>query len=310
MNAIDRAIQEIASRQHWLVTRGQVIDAGGTPALVRSRLKSGRWQALQRGVYLVTPEGPTWWQRLRAATLFGGGTCVASHRAALYVHGCDGFDDAPLEVLVPMSERTAPTAVVPHRTRRLDPSDLRVVRDIPVTKLERSLVDGARFASATALEKAYESGLRRGIVTETSVASYARSALALPGARYLLRLLDSRLGGGPAGSGAEVELGEAMRHYGLHPLPVRQFEVLLPSGRRAYLDTAWPDLMAFVEVDGVDAHSGRVPLESDLSRQNELLDLGWRFRRWTGTQVRRDPEGVVSVIQRFLDDCARTPCVA
>jgi len=63
---------------------------------------------------------------------------------------------------------------------------------------------------------------------------------------------------------------------------------------------AWPQRRKLVEFDGFDTHSSPEALDNDLERQNDLLDLGWGLRRWSGRAVRRRPRQVAERILRFL----------
>ena len=72
------------------------------------------------------------------------------------------------------------------------------------------------------------------------------------------------------------------------------------SGNRYLVDFGWPTLGKGVEVDGLLAHTGAERLERDLERQNDLMEAGIELRRFTGRQVRRDPQAVVAEIRRFL----------
>lgn len=78
------------------------------------------------------------------------------------------------------------------------------------------------------------------------------------------------------------------------------FEIQTDSGRRI-LDLAWPDRNKGIEVDGIDAHDSADKLDDDLTRQNDLMNLGLDIRRFSARQIRRDPQGVVDQISQFLE---------
>jgi hypothetical protein len=99
-------------------------------------------------------------------------------------------------------------------------------------------------------------------------------------------------------SGAEFDLLYFMR---LADLPEPELDhVLFPRGRRRIPDFFWPAFGKAVEVDGVDAHSSADRLDDDLERQNAIMDLGIEIRRYSARRVRRDPQGVIADIRRFL----------
>jgi predicted transcriptional regulator of viral defense system len=55
----ERAIRELASRSHGVVTRRELLDAGLTPEQVKKRLRSGMLTAVHRGVYRVGHLAPS-----------------------------------------------------------------------------------------------------------------------------------------------------------------------------------------------------------------------------------------------------------
>jgi very-short-patch-repair endonuclease len=66
------------------------------------------------------------------------------------------------------------------------------------------------------------------------------------------------------------------------------------------VDFLWPDRDLVVEVDGYDAHSGRVAFERDRLKVATLKANGIGVMPVTGRQIRRDPEGVIDRIVRAL----------
>jgi hypothetical protein len=71
---VDRstACEELAARQHGVVSREQALAAGLTKRAIHTRVASGRWDRLHRGVYRALPLPASWHQRLMAAVLHGG----------------------------------------------------------------------------------------------------------------------------------------------------------------------------------------------------------------------------------------------
>jgi very-short-patch-repair endonuclease len=90
-----------------------------------------------------------------------------------------------------------------------------------------------------------------------------------------------------------------MRFAGIEE-PACQYVVHLPDGTVAVLDFAWPHRLKGVEVDGLEAHAAAHRLEVDLRRQNLLFEVQWQLRRFSGRQITRHPDEVVSAIGRFL----------
>ncbi|HUR49081.1 MAG TPA: DUF559 domain-containing protein [Acidimicrobiales bacterium] len=301
----EAATQALAEKQLGLVSCGQALAHGMSRWAVNDRVAGGRWRPVFAGVYLIGVTPPSWEQRLLAACLFAGPRAVVSHRAAGIVWKLDGLVRAPLEITVPHHEEAALRGVVVHRSRKLDERDAARRGAIPVTSIERTLVDLGRYLEPRETEKALESALRMELVTPPAVWTYLEDRGGrIPGCRRLRAILLARGNAKPAGSGGEVEFIRLLRQAGLPP-PERQFRLQLPSGRVAFLDFAWPDLRIGMEYDGYDPHSGRLAHASDLERQNEIVVLGWTLLRYGGKHVRRKPTAVVAQLEATIRD--RTP---
>src|SRR5690606_2475630 len=85
----DDRLAQLARRQRALLTRAQATSVGYSAAMVRSRLRSGRWQEVAPDVFLLAGAPMDWPTHVLAACLATGG--VASHRTAAVLLGVDGF---------------------------------------------------------------------------------------------------------------------------------------------------------------------------------------------------------------------------
>lgn len=300
------ATQQLAKRQLGLVSRSQATALGMTRTTIRERVAGQRWQTLYPGVYLLGVTESTWQQRLMAACLFAGPNAVASHRAAGVLWQLDGLVRAPVEILVPHHEEAAlPRGAVVHRSRKLDEVDVARRGGIPVTCVERTLVDLGRYLEPAEVEKALESALRRGLASPGSMWTYVEGRGGrIPGCRRIRSILLARGDAKPAGSGGEVEFLRLLRRAGI-PRPVRQFQLRLPDGRSAFLDFAWPDLKFGMEYDGYDTHGGRLAHAADLERQNAIVGLGWTLLRYSGRRVRRNPVAVAREVEAAIERLSR-----
>ena len=301
MRAIDEVVNEAARAAGGLVTRATVLAAGGDDGIIRRRLATDRWQRLQHGVYLVGLGPPMWLQSLHAACLAGGSSAVASHRAAAVLWELDGIGSRIVEVTLRHPTESVIEGAVVHRSRRLESTESTVHRGIPVTTVERTLVDLGRYAGSSVVEMAMESAIRKRLTTADHLAACltASGGRGRPGAARLRGVLAVRAPGRAAGSPAEVELLRCLRAHGV-PDPVRQYPVRLRDGSVVVVDLAWPNAKVAVEWDGFDVHAGRRAFAADLERQNALLDIDWQLRRYTGSVVRRRPEHVAATLLRLL----------
>ena len=300
MGRVEEEVAAVAAQQKFMVSRGDVLRAGGTDNGIRWRIERGVWIPVQAGVYQTDRRAQDWRSKLLAAVLAGGEGSVASHRAALVLWGMDGISSAPVEITVPYTHGPIPKGTIVHRTRR--PVEAEIVDGIPVTTPERTLLDCAALLPRLVVTKALESALRMRLTSVSKLYDMlaAKGGRGVRGTRKFRSILAERVADTSTGSGAETEILFHMRRARL-PEPELQYELFSLQGERMLLDFYWPTLGKAIEIDGLDAHSSADALDHDLKRQNALLDLGIELRRFTARAVRRDPDAVVTEIRRFLE---------
>src|SRR4051812_43597884 len=200
MSTLDDRIHANACRQIGLLTRADVHAGGGTDDYIRARVRNRHWQELHPGVYLTGSAQPSWLQRALAACLACGPNTVLSHRTAAAVHWLDGSNEGVIEVTSVQSSCPRPRGVVLHRTLRWDLIDRSVKRGVPVTAVNRTLIDYGAVVPPILVERAVEDAFRRGRTSEGGL----RRRLAQVGGRgcrgsgVLRRVLDLRPEGRPA----------------------------------------------------------------------------------------------------------------
>ena len=300
MDRIDHLLDVIARRQDNVISRTQVLDAGGSDALIANRIARGLWQPLQAGVYLVGSAPPTWDQELRAAVMAAGPDAFVSHRAAILRWGMSGLGASPLEISAPHSDRPKPEGVLLHRTRRGEPT----VRlgGVPTSGVERTLLESGAVCSLLVVEKATASAIRRGLTTETKLDAYllVHAGKGRRGVTKLREALDLfRNGGGAAGSDGEVAMLHQLHLHGIEP-PVRQLTIDIGQGRKATLDFAWPDRWKAIEFVGWEVHADPGVQDDDTWREDAIREAGWDLRRFAPYSLRIRPEAVATEVLHFL----------
>jgi very-short-patch-repair endonuclease len=211
----------------------------------------------------------------------------------------EGISTEIVELTVPYTHGPVPDGVVVHRTRRSNA--VHEIDGIPVTTVERTLLDCAAILPRLTLAKALDSAMRKNLTTVDAVYDLLveKGGRGVRGTKRLRWVIQERLHDTVTGSGSEFELLYHMRMAFL-PSPEVQYPLFPANGRRVP-DFYWPEKKKAVEVDGVDAHSSADKLDDDLKRQNELMDLGIELRRFSAREVRRNPQGVVRQIRQFLE---------
>ena len=188
-----------------------------------------------------------------------------------------------------------------HRTRRWDPEHHTVHRGVPVTDVNRTLIDYAAACPPLLVERAVEDAIRRRRTNEGAL----RRRLALvggPGARGagpLRSVLDLRPEGKPARSGFEVIMLDVLRQFAL-PMPVRNYVVYANGVAVAELDLAFPWAMVDLEANGAKWHSTRRQVQRDDERRAVLEALGWNVLGFGWDQTIYRPETVAADVRSAL----------
>ncbi|HET8739359.1 MAG TPA: hypothetical protein VFO17_06470 [Acidimicrobiia bacterium] len=299
MRPLDHEARSAAGEQRFLITRSQLLALGDLDERYRRWLRSGQWESVHPGVYQIDSRPRTWEDRVLAAVLAAGDSAAASHRAALVLWGLDGLSKAPVEIVVPHSHSPVPAGTVVRRTRR--PYGITVLRTVPVTPVERTLLDCAAVLPRLIVTKAVESSLRKRLTTLPYLYGFLSEfgGRGVKGTRMFRGILNSRASDTATGSGSETEALYRLRRAGVTE-PLLQHRFVALDGDPIHPDFYWPTLNKAVEIDGIDAHDSADKLDHDLQRQNKLMDLGVELRRFSARQVRRDPSGFVADVRRFL----------
>ncbi len=290
----DRAVGELAARQHGVVTRQQLGAAGMRRGAIAHRLREGRLHRLHRGVYLVGhPVRPPLAIETAALLACGKGAVLSHHPAGrlLAVLPPEGTE---IDVTVAARDPGPLKGVRIHRARRLDPRDLTRRQGLPITAPARTLLDLAEVLAGLQLERALEEALRRRVVSDKQLRALLARSPGRHGVAVLGALLDRREGPALTRSEAEARLLALVREARLPPaelnVHVGRFEV----------DFLWRDAGLVVEVDGYAYHSGPAAFERDRLRDAELQSLGLAVLRVNWRQIVDEPHALVARLVRAL----------
>jgi very-short-patch-repair endonuclease len=286
---VEQQLARIATRQHGVVTRGQLLDAGLSRENIRSRVRNGALLREHRGVYRVGHRAPNLEALYLAAVLACGKDARLSGLAAAHLYELHkGRIPAP-EVIAPTKRRIP--GVRTHRARVAD-FDTAVWRGIRVTTVARTLVDLAAILAEDALARAcHEAGIRFR-TTPTEVEDVLGRRPSSPGARKLRRVLhgDVRV----TLSVLERRFLDVLEDAGL-PLPQTN---TVAGGRR--VDCRWAAARLTVELDGYRFHSSRHAWEQDREREREARARGDEFRRFTYGDVTESPGAMLRDLRALL----------
>jgi hypothetical protein len=295
---VDARLARLATRQHGIVSRNQLLALGLHAYQIAYRVEVGRLHRLYRGVYAVghvrlTQRGR--WLAAVVACRTGGGQSVLSHRAAGQLHGIlRSAPSNPIDVIA--TRRHHLHGVRCHIVRGLHPDDITIVDAIPVTTVHRAFLDLAEVMHPLRLFDALELSIRLEHFDLTEMyAMIARN----PG-RHGLKPLHAqlaRLTDAPAwlDSGLEAEFLFRLRQHPDLPEPLTHQAV---EGEP--VDFYWPDQRVVLEIDGDRYHSLPRDRLNDERRDRKLTLAGYAVLRVTEREFKADPERVIAELRALL----------
>ncbi len=276
-----------------MVGREQLYAVGYTRHAIQTRLRNGRLHRISRGVYAVGHTNLSLKGRWTGAVLACGPGAALSHRDAATVHGLLTVGSGAIDVTSP--SRRHVDGIRCHAARALHPRDVAVIDGIPVTSLERTLLDLAEASPPRQLHRALEQAQREDKLDRRRIeAMIVRN----PGRHGIkaLRGAVAELQDDPAWTQSELErqFRELSESRGL-PRPAMNQYV-----EGELVDAFWRDHHLVVEVDGWRFHKTRRSFENDRRKDAKLVEAGWRVVRFTHHRVFHEPDGVAITLSRLL----------
>lgn len=278
----------LGARQHWVLTREQLLGAGLSPGAVRHLVSARRLYPVRRGIYAVgrprlSPHG-LW----MAAVLSCGDRAVLSGPSAAMLWQLVRFRRAAIEVSIPPASARRPRGVIVGR-RLIDGRDRVANAGIPVTSPARTLLDLATGLARDPLEAAINEADRRDLIDPEALRAELARFAGLPGVRALRDVLDRRT----------FTLSDSELERRFRPIARRAGLPLPKTGRRVngfQVDFFWPDLRLVVETDGLRYHRTPAQQARDRLRDQAHAAAGLTPLRFTRAQVRYEQAHVEAVL--------------
>ena len=190
MHEVERAIARIARRQDNVISRGQLTGVGFGRGAIAHRVRTGAWQRLHHGVYLLGPAPPSPMARARAAAMACGAGAVVSHRSAAEMFGLLPQNGGEVHVTVAGRNLAPREGVTRHRISAFAPGEVTKMRGIPLTTVARTICDLAATEPARHVEAAFQEALYREIVTSKDLARVLTREPRRRGARVIRALIE------------------------------------------------------------------------------------------------------------------------
>jgi very-short-patch-repair endonuclease len=261
----DRAVGEIAERQHGVVSIRQLRAAGLGDEAVRVRVSAGRLYRLHRGVYAVGHRPVSRRGFWMAAVLACGAGALLSHRSAAELWELLRPQGEVIEVSTPRrGGRAKRRGVRLHRCPSLVAGMATQRHGIPVTTPARTISD---------LRGRVPPWQWRRAVRQAELAGYP---------------LGPEVESDGTRSDLERDFLRLCRRADLPPP-----EVNVKIGRWT-VDFLWRVERLAVETDSYRYHRGRIAFQDDHARELDLRRLGFELRRFDERQISEEPERVAA----------------
>ncbi len=299
----ERELLRYADAQFGLITAGQAGALGFSAHFLKNRVRSGRLERVRPRVYRVQGSPRSWQQDVMSVCLWAGPGAVVSHRTAGVLWALDGIRSPKIEItLVRRLQSTQPDVRL-HHTNILRRADRAKAGPIPLTSVERTLIDLGAVCPATRVEIALDNAVARGLTSlrrvQQSVEELATSGRR--GIAVMRGILQPRLeAGGTPTTGGETKLFRGLIEAGL-PLPKMQYWVRDAGRKVAQVDFAYPERRLAIEFESWTYHSGKRRWEYDLDRRNDLTEVNWRVI-WARN---KDLEHPADLVRRILAEYNR-----
>lgn len=287
---LERAITDLAGRQHGFVTRRQLLRLGMSHDSVDRRIATARLIRIYAGVYAVghRPLSPV--ARAAGAVLACGDDAVLSHSSAASLWGFVKNWKMPFEVTTP-SVRVR-RAIRTHRSSALTPTDVRTQLGIRVTSPARTILDVAPDLDKKALTRMVNEALLSSHLRRSALAELLSRCPRHPGAKRLTGFVEAPTG--PTRSDLEDQFVEFTRQFGL---PQPEINALVAGYE---VDALFRAERLIVELDGFAFHASRAKFERDRERDADMLALNIETVRVTSNRLTAAPVKEADRLFRIL----------
>jgi len=238
--------------QHGVIARWQVAAAGQSMNALKTRLRTGKWQPLQRGVYASFTGEPPRTAVLWAAVLRAGPQAILSHESAAELAGLLSRPAAQIHVTVPGAQHVRNVAgAVIHRSERIAQARHPGLLP-PRTMIEETVLDLAQ--TATSLDDAIAL-VSRACADGLTTPFLLRWRMGMRAKFRWRAVLTAVLSDVEQGVHSLLEHRHLNRVERAHGLPPAKRQVRAVRGRRRqYRDALYEDFGVCVELDGQAAH--------------------------------------------------------
>lgn len=290
----------LASAQHGVVARWQLVALGLSRRAIEHRIAKGRLHPVRAGVYAVGRPGLSRHGVWMAAVLSCGRTAVLSHRSAAALWGMVRMAEDSIEITARRSSCLQQPGIRVHRRPALPEDDIAVRDNIPTTGVVRTLLDLAADLPSGRLERAINEADRLDLVAPGELRAALGAYRGQRGVARLRQMLDRHT--------FRLTDSELERFF---LLLVDEVGLPRPSTQQRIngfkVDFYWPALGLVVETDGLRYHRTPAQQARDRLRDQAHTAAGLTPLHFTHAQVRYEPAYVRTTLAVVARRLSRAP---
>jgi predicted transcriptional regulator of viral defense system len=292
------ALMNFAAAHGGIVTPDLLRELGLDQNAILGRVRRHGWISMGRGCYQLFP--PRDYRDVLTVAVTVLERAVISHESAAEVHE---FSRVPSgRAVVTVHSRTTHDFgdLEVHRAHDLDPDHITYLSELPVTTVERTVVDLAASRSPAHVGAIVDDLFARGRldIEELGRVANAVARRGKPGTVTMREVLEARVGSAHPQSELERRARELLVSAGL-PLPVAEYPI--PWAERRRFDDAYPEQRLAIEWDSRRYHGQLAAFEADRERDRSARLHGWTVIRFTWADVHERPFQLVETVRQLLN---------
>jgi very-short-patch-repair endonuclease len=290
--AIEHGLARLATRQHGIVTREQLLGLGLSPSTVDRWARIGRLHRVHRGIYAVGHTATRRQASYVAAVLAAGPGAALSHVSAAAWWEIRPWSHGRIHIIVPTANgRSGHRGVNLHRARTLRPNEVTTHDGLAVTTVARTLLDLTATQPRHITDRAVEVATSRRLV-HADVHDVIAAHPNAPNKQSLIELLAYH-GDSPhrRRSDFEAYVVDLCRTHGI-PLPQTDVPLL-----GEVVDAYWPEYRVVAEPDGMTWHGTRAAARRDRKKDGERIAHGIITVRITDEMAQQDGRATAAAIR-------------
>jgi very-short-patch-repair endonuclease len=295
---VERRIAHLASTQHGVVTRRQLLVCGLTSSTIARWIDRGRLHRVHRGVFSVGHAALSSEARWIAGVLAVGDGAALGGRAGGLLWQISRFDTDVVTIVAPRHVRGLPELDV-HSLRALRAQDMTVRSGIAALRVPLLLLSLTRDLTTWQLANVLHEAAFRRVLERDALDALIDDRRRHRGMAVLRRALEFH-DAGSAGTMSALE-DEFLRIIIAARLPVPEVNVIVPTpGGRYRVDFLWRRRRLCIETDGRASHERTATALDDELRDEHLRSAGQRVERFTARAVFHEPFAVARRLERLL----------